>query len=391
MKVQRELLARIKLYLASKQAIVITGMRRVGKTTLLQSIFENTKSDNKLFIDLENVLNRALFEETDYEAIKDTFSRQGIDFTRQAFIFLDEIQFARNIPSIVKYLYDHNNIKFFLTGSASFYLKNFFSESMAGRKYIFELFPFTFQEFLALKQRNITIPKQGEPVTEPIFITLQNAYEEYRAWGGFPEVAAAGSEEEKKRLLEEIVTSYIQLEVLQLSDFRKIDIIRDLIILLCDRVGNLLDITKISSELGVARETVREYISFLEGTYMVSLIRPFSRNKGVEIRKTPKLYLCDSGLANHLGRIAKGALFEQTVFQQLRAHIEGDIQFYRRKRGMEIDFVCEKKYAYEVKQTPGAQDGRRLQALAQEIGLDKGEIVSGKYTNFSNCIYGFQL
>ena len=87
----------------------------------------------------QHYLNRKYFEEYNYERIKISFEALGIDFTRKPFIFLDEIQFMKTLPSVVKYFIDHYQVKFFLTGSAGFYLKNLFTESLAGRKYIFEL------------------------------------------------------------------------------------------------------------------------------------------------------------------------------------------------------------------------------------------------------------
>lgn len=99
-------------------------------------------------MDLENPLNRKYFEESHYERIKITFEFLGLDFSQKTFVFLDEMQFVKNLPSVVKYFIDHYKVKFFLTGSASFYLKNLFTESLVGRKYIFELFPLTFNEFL---------------------------------------------------------------------------------------------------------------------------------------------------------------------------------------------------------------------------------------------------
>ena len=117
----------IKRYIHSPEAIVLTGMRRTGKTTLLQYIYEQTASRNKIYLDIENPINRGYLEEPNYERIKTTFEFLGIDFKQKSFIFLDEIQFIKNLPSIAKYFIDHYQVKFFLTGSASFYMKNLFT------------------------------------------------------------------------------------------------------------------------------------------------------------------------------------------------------------------------------------------------------------------------
>ena len=148
----RTVFKEIKHYLHSPEAVILTGMRRTGKTTLLNLIQEQITSKNKLFLDLENPLNRKYFEEENYEKIKASFEFLRLDFNARSYIFLDEIQHVKNLPSVVKYFIDHHKVKFFLTGSASYYLKNLFTESLSGRKLIFEVFPLTFREFLTFKK-----------------------------------------------------------------------------------------------------------------------------------------------------------------------------------------------------------------------------------------------
>src|SRR4030042_101574 len=290
---QRAILDRMKPYFDSPEAIIITGMRRTGKTTLLNLIFSQIQSANKIFLDLENPLNRKYFEELNYEKVKSSLEVLGSDFSRKAHIFLDEIQFVRTLPSVVKYLIDHYQAKFFLTGSASFYLKNLFSESLSGRKYIFELFPLTFREFLDFKDSALKIPENAREIARPVFESISPLYDEYLRFGGFPGVVLKTSAAEKAMALDDIFTSYFQWEVLQLGDFRKNAMIRDLIVLLAQRVGSKLDIQKISKELGITRPTLYEYLAFLEGTFLIKLVSPYARGKNSEIRKSHKVYLCD--------------------------------------------------------------------------------------------------
>ena len=403
MIIPREIYQKIKSVIGSPEAIVITVMRRTGKTTLLRFISDNIKSENKIFLDLENPVNQKYFQEENYDKAADNLKFLGLNVRQKSYVFLDEIQFVKNIPSVIKYLADHYKIKFFLSGSASFYLKNLFSESLAGRKYIFELFPLTFREFLALKSVKRQWPatrEQGErssrrmtenarDVNPPVFSELDRYYDEYLMFGGFPGVVQKESVEEKKMALEEIFSSYFQLEVRQLGDFRKIDSIRDLMFLLMQRTGSRLDIQKLSKELGVARETVYNYISFLENTYFIKLIRPFSRNRDIELRSQPKFYLCDSGLVNQFARVDKGALFENAVFSALR--LKGELNYYQRKSGVEIDFILNKKSAYEVKTSPDKRDLARLAELARELKLKDYSIVSRNYFADERVRYGFMI
>lgn len=385
----REIYEKIRPYFDSPEAIIVTGMRRTGKTTLLHLVFDQIKSENKLFLDLENPLNRKYFEETNYDRIKVSLEFLGIDFTGRPFIFLDEIQMVKNLPSVVKYFIDHYHVKFFLTGSASFYLKNLFTESLAGRKYIFELFPLSFREFLLFKESALRIPETAIDITRPIYEAIRPLYDEYILFGGFPGVVLKSSAEEKRKALEEIFSSFFQLEILQLGDFRRNDVIRDLILLLIQRLGSRLDIQRISRELGISRPTLSEYISFLEGTYFIKRIRPFSSGKDTEIRKMPKVYVCDTGLANHLARLDPGSLFENSIFQNLA--LKGELNYYQKKGGTEIDFIVDKSHAYEVKVSPQASDVKRLRSMSIDLKLKGFKIVSKKYSDLENVIYGFML
>ena len=385
----RKIFDEIERYLDSPEAIVLTGMRRTGKTTLLQFIYENINSKNKIFLDLENPLNRRYFEVDNYEQIKVSFEVIGIDFTQKAFIFLDEIQFVKILPSIVKYFADHYQVKFFLTGSASFYMKNLFTESLAGRKFIFELFPLSFKEFLTFKEVSLKIPNSSGDITRAIFDTLSPLYEEYMLFGGFPGVVLKSGAEEKRKALEDIFTSFFQLEVLQLGDFRKNEVLRNLMLLLMQRTGSKLDIQKISRELGVSRQTLNEYIAFLENTYFIKTIRPFSMGRSAEIRKTPRVYICDTGLANHFARLDTGALFENSVFQNLR--LRGELSYYQKKTGVEIDFILNKEKAYEVKTHPYQSDLKKLSGLAQELNVREFKIVSKNFSDMENILYGFMI
>ncbi len=389
MIIERDVYASIKPLIDAQEVIVITGMRRVGKTTLLRYIQENLKTGNCIFLDLENPATQKLFEEKNYDRILDSFAFLGLDIKKKGYVFLDEIQFIKNIPSVVKYLLDHYRIKFFLSGSSSFYLKNLFSESLAGRKYILELFPLNFREFLRMKDAKFNLKALQNKVSEAVFTHIDRYYSEYMLYGGFPGVVAKDSIAEKKKMLEDIFTSYFQLEVKQLGDFRKLNVVRDMMLLLMERTGAKLDIQKLSRELGVSRETIYNYIAFLENTYFINVIRPFSRSRDAEIRSMPKFYLCDTGLVNHFARVSEGALFENAVFNALRG--KGEINYYQRKSGVEIDFILSRKYAYEAKLKAYEQDLNKLRSLCRELNLKDYRIISRKYSSLKHVAYGFML
>jgi uncharacterized protein len=386
---QRTLFRKIEPYLSSPEALIITGMRRTGKTSLLRYIQGTLADKNVLFLDLENPLNRKYFEQENYDRIKANLAALGLDFSRKAVLLLDEIQHQRNLPSVAKFLIDHAGVKFIMTGSAGFYIRNLFSETLAGRKYLFELHPLTFGEFLRFKESRLAIPSDPKEVTEAMADAVLPLYEEYLAFGGFPGVVLKPSVQEKRLALDEIFTSYYNQEVVQFGDFRRNTAVRDLILLLAARTGARLDIQKISREMGLARQTVYDYLAFLEGTFLVSLVRPFTGSRDAEIRKAPKVYLCDSGLAGHLARLDEGAVFETSVFQNLR--VEGGVHYYQKKSGPEIDFVSNGRTGYEVKATPQPSDVKRLRALSAGLKLDGCRIVSKRFSPLDGIIPGFML
>src|SRR3972149_133550 len=153
---ERKIYTELEAHLKNKLITVITGLRRVGKTTAVKHLLNSVKSENKLYLDMERVENRYLFNQTNYKDIESSLEAEGIDFSKKAYIALDEIQLVPNITSVVKYLYDTYTIKFIVTGSSSFYIENRFSESLAGRKRIIEMEPLSFAEYLPFK--GVTLP-----------------------------------------------------------------------------------------------------------------------------------------------------------------------------------------------------------------------------------------
>ena len=385
---KRDVLPKLEQELTTKEATVITGMRQVGKTTLLKHLFEKIKSDNKVLLDLENPLHRKIFEEENYDAVWNNLRQFDIRNTEKAYIFLDEIQNLPKISSVVKYLYDHWDVKFFLTGSSSYYLRNLFPESLAGRKVVFEIFPLTFSEFLRFKgkdkEAHDSFVKKAETKNKISYQQYISYYKEYIEFGGFPAVVLENRVERKSVLLEEIFTSYFEKDAKNLADFRDISKLRDLILLLAPRIGQRIEIGKLAVELSVSRETVYNYLAFLEKTYFIFLLPRFSKSVDRQAAGSKKLFLCDGGIANNLGKVSAGQLFEQSVFQNLRPKFL--LNFYSKEGRSEIDFIADKKLALEVKITSSRRDIDYLQRRVRTLGLEDCYIVSFNYSDESKVI-----
>lgn len=387
----RKIYPELKKHLDSRQITVITGMRRSGKTTLAEHLLLEVDSGNKLYIDLQRLDNQELFSHKNYDNIMLELGRRGLDGKKKMFIALDEIQLVPEIAGAIKYLYDHFNIKFIITGSSSYYLKNLFSESLAGRKKIFELWPLDFGEFLvfkntAFKEENFLDLEFSNAEYE----RLRVYYEEYIEFGGFPEVVLAGTDEEKKDLLKDIISSYVNIDIKYLADFRKGKSIYNLIKMLAARAGSRVDYAKLSRLAGISRQTVTNYIDLFEKTYLIARIPIFTGSSDREIAKAQKVYFSDNGILNIMADVDGGAKFENAVFCQLRH--KGDIRYYSKKTGQEIDFALDGKTALEAKETPTASDEKKLGALAESAGLEKFRLI-GRYQSpdFKNYIWGGEI
>lgn len=375
--------------LSVKQIIAITGLRRVGKTTILKYLLSEIKSKNKIYFDLERIEYRNLFSGENYGDIIKAIEIEGIEFNQKAFIVLDEIQLVPNIASVLKYIYDTYDVKIIVSGSSSFYMKGAFSESLAGRKRLFELWPLEFDDFIKFKGVSTKLPASSFKATHPHFIEKYNSYyEEFVNFGGFPEVALTDKVEDKKAVLKDIFESYLNLDIRFLADFNKTDELYKLIKLLSSRVGSKVDYSKISGVSGISRHKVKEYLMFLENTFFIKLVKPFVTNPDREIALQTKLYFSDSGLLTMLGPVSSGALFENTLANQLSN--KGELRFYAKRTGQEIDFILEEIRAIEVKETPTAYDLNVLQKRAENINLKNFNLV-GRYfpgTGFKEFLWG---
>ncbi len=375
-----------------KQVTVITGMRRVGKSTAVKYILQKTEHSNYLYLDCERIEIRVLFNGRDYENIRSELELMGLDLSKPAIIALDEIQLVENLPSVIKYLYDAYAIKFIVTGSSSYYMKNQFSESLAGRKRIFEMYPLSFKEFLNFKDEGvINFEKYAwQPLNKAWYNKFKDLYTEYIRFGGFPEVVLEGNQNDKIELIKDIINSYIELDVKLLSDYSISEDLYKLVKVLASRAGNKVDYTKISSITGINRQKVATYIGLLEYTYFIYQATPFTKNIDKEISQQTKLYFADTGILNVLAgeQLSSGQIFENAIAVQLKS--QGTIQYYQKKTGQEIDFIFNGNTALEVKETPVQQDKQTIEYRALAIDINRYFVIGRHLSNsgFLDFIWG---
>ena len=396
---KRFLYHEIVRYLDHKNALIITGMRQVGKTTLMKQIYDDI-AGAKLWFDFDNPLDTMHFESDDFNGIfHDLLRRCG---GKKPIIFIDEIQNYPKITSIIKYHIDKYNLKYIVTGSSNFYLRNLFPESLSGRKFLFVLKPLDFREMVFFAQpenrteseiKPLTTPTldpaalSGRPITE--FKPLEGLYEEFIEYGGFPEVVMTKDTNLKKMVLRNIFASFFEKDLNLLSEIRDIRELRNLILLLIPRTGNILDITRLASELGISRVKIYDYLEFLQGTFFLYLVPKFSNSIDRSVAGGKKVYFSDTGLLNLMGKVNDGQLFENTVANQLSVY--GDLSFYNKRNTAEIDFILKKETAFEAKLNAIPADRGKVLKTASQIGIKNCFIVCKNYSGLEGTINGVMI
>jgi uncharacterized protein len=154
--------------------------------------------------------------------------------------------------------------------------------------------------------------------------------------------------------------------------------------MLVPRVGSLLDVTRLSDELGVTRAKIYSYLDFLQGTFMITLIPKFSHSIDRAVAGGKKVYFTDTGLLQVIGQLSEGQLFENTLANQLALY--GTLSFYNKQNKAEIGFIVDKRVAIEAKTASTERDYNKLTILSKKIGLEICFVASKNYTEISGTI-----
>lgn len=379
---KRALFKELLKYLGNKEALVVTGMRQVGKTTLMRQIYDHIQDKPKLWFDFENPLDVKIFEDIDYNNIYQRIeSIAGVKSKSDFVVFIDEIQIFPEITKIIKYLIDHYRVKFIVTGSSNYYLKNLFPESLSGRKFLFQLNPLSFREYLYFQNRiseeESEIPGLEDAIRQSDIFRhkkFETNYEKFLRFGGFPAVVLENDETTKKQILKNIFASFFEKDLKILSDYKDMQELRDLLLLLVPRVGSMLDVTRLANELGANRPKVYHFLEFLQGTFIIRLLSRYAKGIDKSVAGGKKVYFSDTGLLQIIGNVNDAQLFENAVVNQLSLY--GDVSFYNKRNTAEIDAILDKKISFEVKLKGSKQDYIKLEKLSQKLSLYEKYIIS---------------
>jgi len=348
----------IGIPLNSKKIISLVGARRTGKTYLFYSVIKKLREkkhntqivyinfeDDRLFPLTLKDLN--LFIEAYYELYPNNRDKT-------AYFFFDEIQNIENWEKFVRRIYDSLNCKIFITGSSSKFLSKEIATSLRGRTISFEVFPFSFTEYLKIKgiENNYLSSKNRAKIV--------NAFEFYLHNSSFPELLEA-KEIEKPKILKEYLDLVIYKDLIERYQITNLYLIKYLIKFLLSNSANLISISKIyndikSQAVKVSKNSLYQYIEYLTDAYVLFPVKIFSNNVREVQRNPQKIYSLDTGLVDIVS-VAKdiGRKFENTLFLELRRKYQ-NISYFKLKQ--EIDFCFQyggKTYlinaAYSLKET----------------------------------------
>ena len=335
-------------------AVVVTGPRQSGKTTLLKKLFSSTHR----FLTLED-------PDVRMRAIDDP--RSFLDHYAPP-VIIDEIQYVPDLLSYIKTKIDERRKpgQWLFTGSQNFVVMQGVSESLAGRAAVFSLLPFSFAERINQALRSKGVPQWIEGLSASAVCRDKTTLHELLLRGDYPEIAS------KKNVQRHLwcgsyIATYLERDVRNLAHIGDFNQFERFLRLCATRTAQLLNLSEMAKDIGVSVPTAKRWLSILEASYQVYLLYPYYKNLGKRLIKSPKLYFCDTALASYLLGIHNydtlinspsfGALFETMVVNDVLKRFLNSGQmpalYYLRTRdGLEVDLVLEvgqKLCLFEIK------------------------------------------
>lgn len=336
--IKRKLLTTLNAKLNKGKAIVLLGPRQVGKTTLINTCLEGK---NFLFLNGDDPEIRDLLENSGVSKLEAIIGNNTC-------VFIDEAQRIKDIGLIAKMIIDQfKEVQLFISGSSALEINQTTQEPLTGRKFEYQLFPISWEEF--------------ENHVGYLEASLQ--LEERLIYGMYPDVINHRSD--AREILKQLTSSYLYKDVLSITGIKKPELLDKLLKALALQIGSEVSYNELANLLQIDKATVSKYIDLLEKAFIVFRLNSFSRNQRNEIKNNRKIYFYDNGIRNMIVnnlntldlRTDKGALWENFLIAerlklQQYSQLYSNNYFWRTVQKQEIDFVEESNgqvTAYEFK------------------------------------------
>ena len=330
----------VNKYIDRKDIILIFGLRRVGKTTIMKqiiySLIKNKQINKKQIL----YLSLDLYPFRDYsifELINKYRKIQNLKHDEKIYVFLDEVTYKEDYHQQLKNLYDLGHTKIFATSSSASLLIDK-KAYLTGRTRYLEIKPLDFQEFLKFKNQNINLEDKH---------LLEKQFEKYMLLGGMPEYVLTEDPSYISNLTEEILYK----DIIAKNNIKNAKIIQDMFLLLCERVGKQISYNKIANILKISQDSVSRYMSYFINSFLFYEIK-VNGKLNEQILFPKKIYVGDLGIRNvAVGYKDLGAIYENLVFIKIKDY---NPSYIRENNIIEIDFtydntIIEAKYDQELK------------------------------------------
>ncbi len=373
---------------------IVMGVRRCGKSTLMEAIMERlvqngVSRENIVWINFSDERLLALHQggwDTIHNAYYSTFPEKRRK--EKVYFFFDEIQIYPNWELFVERLRRDENSEIYITGSSARMLSREIGTSLRGRTLSWELFPFSFSEYLI--RCGVTKDIKGSDRR----FTIRKAWEQYKTEGGFPAVFGT-SPTMRHQLHQEYFNALLLRDVIECYNIRYPQVLRHLASRIINGIGTLFSVRKVHDEvksLGykVSRETITQFLQWLEDAYFVFSIPTYSASVAKQAREFRKIYCVDHSMAASLStQILKnhGQILENMVFCFLR-RLTPDIFYYKTVENYEVDFIAILKNGEKIlvqvchdisTEETRTREQRALTTAMKETHLQRGYIITDNH------------
>ncbi len=333
--IQREILPTIERYFSLPHAVVISGIRRTGKSTLLSQVIKSHFKEHYYYFNFEDerLIN---FKSEDFNDLYETLIEL---YGEKNTFFFDEIQ---NIPRwelFVRRLQDAG-CKFFITGSNASLLSKELGTKLTGRAMVTELYPFSFKEFLLFKKYKIT--KNALSITKERAV-IKKYFNEYLRHGGMPEYLKYQDREVLKRVYEDILYRDIVIR----HEIKAVKSLREISFYLISNVATRFTYNGLKEVFHLGSpNTVKSYVEYLENSFLIFTLNKFSYSLKKQSVAPKKVYCIDNGLMDAVAfqfSKNKGKFYENLVLGELKRRGVEEIYYYLTEEGKEVDFLIREK------------------------------------------------